>query len=75
MQEKANSTSAHQPTLASTLVGYSYSYVILFMISVEVIGLVMTYLLGISFHYDILTRTHCTVSKINVRLLAYCIYQ
>ena len=52
-----------------TLVGYSYSNVILFTVSAELIGLVMTYYLGILFHYDILMRTHCTVSGISVYMM------
>ena len=61
MQGKANNKS--QPMSVSTLVRYSYSYMALFTISVEFIGLVTTYLLGIMFHYDILMRTHCAVSR------------
>ena len=58
-----------------TIAKYHYAYMILFTLSVEVIGLLATYLLGIVYHYDILIRTHCKVSMLSTVQVATSLLQ
>ena len=48
--------------IAPNLLSFSYRYVMVFMMSVEALGLLTAYLLGFSLHYDALIKTHCRVS-------------
>ena len=50
------------------LLSFSYSYVLLFTISVQAAGLVIPYVLGLSLHYKwlVLTYEKCTVSCMHI---------
>ena len=50
------------PATAPNLLSFSYRYVMVFMISVQALGLLTAYMLGLSLHYDALIKTHCRVS-------------
>ncbi len=44
------------------LLSFSYRYVVMFTIAVQAVSLLAAYILGVSYHYNKLIRTHCIVS-------------